>query len=404
MPAFRRASNTNTVSTARTMPDDQRVLIVTGASSGIGAALARAAAGAGYRVAIVARRAERLEEVARAIREGGGTVVSIVGDVTAADMPARIVSTALSSFGRIDAVVNNAGGGALGGLLEQTDAAIEAQWQVHVVGPLRLSRAALPHLEATRGQLVFVGSGIARVPLLNYGAYAIAKAAIRAAATQLRRELRDRGVAVSYLDPGLVATEFHKAMGIERANDVRAASPERVARAILRGIARRSAVVNAVPLHTAGATLGEWFGTLADSFIISRLTPQRAAALPSPPPPVIVSSPSVTLSPSSFDSAQDDITTLRTGSVEGRQAPTFEATLEPVARRMERVKLPVQFLRDALVPDATLELNTLAMQWAGMPNKNERAALREALDALAAGGYLELLADETWKVTRGADA
>jgi len=365
------------------MPDNERVLIVTGASSGIGAALARAGAGAGYRVAIVARRAERLEEVARSIRDGGGHVVSIVGDVTGDGMPARIVATTLSSFGRIDVVVNNAGGGGLGPLLEQTDAAIETQWRTHVVAPLKLSRAALPHLEAVRGQLVFLGSGIARVPLPNYGAYSLAKAAIRAAATQLRRELRDRGVAVTYVDPGLVATEFHKAMGIERANEVPAASPEHVARAILRGIARRSTRVNAVPLHTAGAALGEWFGKLADGFIISRLSPRKPTAAA---PPVITDR--VTLS-----------------AVEGRRAVTsFEAALEPVARRMERIKLPAQFLRDALVPGATLELNALAMQWAGMPNKNERAALREALDALAAGGYLEPLGDETWRVTRGADA
>ena len=316
MPAFRRASSTNTVSTAKTMPDDQRVLIVTGASSGIGAALARAAPGAGYRVAIVARRAGRLEGVARSIRDGGGQVVSVVGDVTADDMPARIVATTLSSFGRIDVVVNNAGGGALGALLEQTDAAIQTQWRTHVVAPLKISRAALPHLEASRGQLVFLGSGIARVPLPNYGAYALAKAAIRAAATQLRRELRDRGVAVTYVDPGLVATEFHKAMGIDRANDVRAASPERVAHAILHGIARRSAGVNAVPLHTAAAALGERFGTLADAFIISRLTPRKAAGDSPPvvlspppvtlsPPSVTLSSPSVTLSP--FDCAQDGL-------------------------------------------------------------------------------------------------
>ena len=358
------------------MPDNERVLIVTGASSGIGAALARAAAGAGYRVAVVARRAERLEEVARAIRGGGGTVVSVAGDVTAGDMPARIVTTVLGSFGRIDVVVNNAGGGALGTLLEQTDAAIEAQWRLHVLAPLKLSRAALPHLEATRGQLVFLGSGIARVPLPNYGAYALAKAAIRAAATQLRRELRDRGVAVTYVDPGLVATEFHKAMGIERANDVRAASPDAVARAILRGIARRSAVVNAVPLHTGVAVLGEWFATLADSFIISRLTPVP-----------------VTLTAVDWRQGEDV------------KAPvtSFDEALAPVARRMERIKLPAKVLREALVPGATVELNALAMQWAGMPNKNERAALREALDALAAGGYLEPLGDETWKVTRGAD-
>jgi short-subunit dehydrogenase len=366
------------------MPDNGRVLIVTGASSGIGAALARTAADAGYRVAIVARRVERLEKVARAIHDAGGTVVSIAGDVTAGDMPGRIVATAMSSFGRIDAIVNNAGAGAFGALLDQTDAAIEAQWRLHVIAPLKLSRAALPHLEAARGQLVFLGSGIARVPLPNYGAYALAKAAVRAAATQLRRELRDRGVAVTYVDPGLVATEFHEVIGIERWGKVSAASPERVARAILRGIARRSAVVNAVPWQTAGAVLGEWFGTLADPFIISRLSPRKAAGAPQP----------VTLR-----QAQDD----KDDKDDKAMAGSFDEALEPVARRMERVKLPPKFLRDALVPGTTIELNALAMQWAGMPNKNERAALREALDALAAGGYLEPLADETWKVTRGAD-
>jgi len=385
MQAFRRASNANIATIATRMPDNGRVLIVTGASSGIGAALARTAADAGYRVAIVARRVERLEKVARAIHDAGGTVVSIAGDVTAGDMPGRIVATAMSSFGRIDAIVNNAGAGAFGALLDQTDAAIEAQWRLHVIAPLKLSRAALPHLEAARGQLVFLGSGIARVPLPNYGAYALAKAAVRAAATQLRRELRDRGVAVTYVDPGLVATEFHEVIGIERWGKVSAASPERVARAILRGIARRSAVVNAVPWQTAGAVLGEWFGTLADPFIISRLSPRKAAGAPQP----------VTLR-----QAQDD----KDDKDDKAMAGSFDEALEPVARRMERVKLPAQFLRDALVPGATVELNALAMRWAGMPNKNERAALREALDALAAGGYLEPLADETWKVTRGADA
>jgi hypothetical protein len=67
------------------------------------------------------------------------------------------------------------------------------------------------------------------------------------------------------------------------------------------------------------------------------------------------------------------------------------------------VKLSPVFVREALVPGATLELNELAMRWAGMPNKNERAAMREVLDALATGGYLEPMEDETWKVVRAAD-
>jgi DNA-binding GntR family transcriptional regulator len=69
---------------------------------------------------------------------------------------------------------------------------------------------------------------------------------------------------------------------------------------------------------------------------------------------------------------------------------------------MERVKLTQAFLREALVPGTRIELNALAMRWAGMPNKNERAALLEALDALEAAGYLERLEDETWNVVRAA--
>ncbi len=364
------------------MPDGLRSLIVTGASSGIGAALARAAAADGYALTLVARRAERLEEVAASIRSAGGKVVTVTGDVTGEAMPERIVTAALGAFGRIDVVVNNAGAGVFGRLLDQSDAAIDAQWRLHVTAPLRLARRALPSLEATRGQLVFLGSGAARVPLPNYGAYALTKAAVRAAAIQLRRELRARGVAVTYVDPGLVASEFHTAMGIERASEVPATSPQRVARAILRGIARRRGVVNAVPWQTAGTALGEWLGTLSDPIIVSRFSAPTPTVIPE-------SHASPTRHPELVERSQE--------------VTSFAQALEPVTRRLERVKLPAQFLRDALVPGTTLELNDLAMRWAGMPNKNERAAMHEALDALASGGFLEPQNGETWKVLRAAD-
>ncbi len=358
------------------MPDDPRTMIVTGASSGIGRALAVAAAHDGYRVVISARREARLQEVAAAIAAGGGSAVAIAGDITAREMPARIVEAAIRSFGRIDVVVNNAGGGAYGFLLEQSDAALTASWELHVGAPLRLSRAALTHLEATLGQLVFVGSGVARVPLPQQGGYAAAKAAIRAAAIQLRRELRPRGVGVTYVDPGVVATEFHSRLGIA-APPGAPASAQRVARAILRGIARRRAVVNAVAWQTAFTALGEWSGTLADPVVVGRFTTHRIAE------------------PAPSETAQaPPAPPTRT---------TFDATLEPIARRMERVKLAPKFLREALVPDSTLELNALAMRWAGMPNKNERAALREALEALESGGYLERVEEESWRVVRAAD-
>lgn len=277
MPDCRKASSANTANTSKRMSNDPRVLVVTGASSGIGAALAYAGAAAGYRLVVTARRGDRLETLAGAARASGGEAATVEGDIIDPTLAGRIVATAVDAFGRIDAVVNNAGAGAYGTLLEQSEAAIEAQWQLHVVAPLRLARAALPRLEATRGALVFVGSGIARVPLPRYGAYAPAKAAIRAAAIQLRRELRGRGIAVTYVDPGLVATEFHAAMGIERNDSVPAASPQRVADAILRGIARRAAVVNAVPWQTAGTAAAEFAGTLADPIVVARLGAMRPA-------------------------------------------------------------------------------------------------------------------------------
>ncbi len=371
------------------MPNAARAMIVTGASSGIGRALAVAAARKGFAVLLAARRAERLDEVARTIRAGGGSCETLVVDVTSPDAPERIVAAAMRAFGRIDVVVNNAGAGVHGDLLAQTDAAIEAQWQLHVAAPLRIARAALPHVERARGQFVFVGSGLSRVPMPEYGAYALAKAAIRVAATQLRRELRARGIAVTYVDPGVVDTEFHGEMGVRRSSRIKAASPERVAAAILRGIRRRSATVNAVPWQTAGTVAIEWAAALADP-VLTRMRPRRhaeskpavAAAAPEPPkhePPAI--------EPPERD--------------EQPQPPTtFGAALQPVARRMERVKLSQTFVREALVPGATLELNELAMRWAGMPNKNERAALHDVLDALANAGYLEPMGDETWNVVR----
>ncbi len=81
----------------------------------------------------------------------------------------------------------------------------------------------------------------------------------------------------------------------------------------------------------------------------------------------------------------------------------FEAALDPVARRMERVKLPVSFLRDLLRTAGEIQLGEAAMRWAGMPNKNERAVLTEALDALAAAGFLERTGKETWIVVRPAE-
>lgn len=349
--------------------DSTRSIVITGASSGIGAALAQRCLDRGWHVLAVARRADRL---ARFAAHDRGAALAI--DVTAADAPARIVAEATRRFGRMDVVVNNAGAAHPGALLEQSDAQINAQWQLHVAAPLRIARAALPQLRASHGGFVFLGSGLARVPAPGYGAYAPAKAAIRAAAIQLRRELRADGIFVTYVDPGVVDTEFSQASGMEPKPASWHAKPDAVAAAILRGIERRASRVNAVGWQTAGTVFGEWFPFIADAAMAKLVTPPAADLVcdePAQPEPTI-------------EVADND----------------FESIIDPVRRRMERVKLPESFVRSLLLPGETIELNEAAMRWAGMPNKNERAALHEVLDALAQGGYLEAESEDRWKVLR----
>ena len=249
-----------------------RSIVITGASSGIGAALARRAASASWAVLMVARRTERLESLAGEIRGRGGRCEVLVADVLASGAPQTIVERAMQAFERIDVVVNNAGAAHAATLLDESDAQIERQWQLHVAAPLRIARAALAHVEQTHGGLVFFGSGLARVPAPGYGAYAPAKAAIRAAAIQLRRELRTRGVFVTYVDPGVVDTEFSRASGMEERAASWHAKPDAVAGAILRGIERRASRVNAVPWQTAATVLGEWLPGLADRAMASFVT------------------------------------------------------------------------------------------------------------------------------------
>jgi short-subunit dehydrogenase len=361
---------------------DTRSIVVTGASSGIGAALARHAAASGWRVLLVARRADRLATLADEIRAAGGVCETLVADVVAPDAPRRIVDAALRAFGRIDVVVNNAGHATAGNLLDTSDAAIERQWQLHVAAPLRIARESLSHVRTAHGGFVFVGSGVARVPIPAYGAYCAAKAAIRAAATQLRRELRPAGVFVTYVDPGVVATEFSQASGMTHAPQSWYAKPETVAQRIMQGIDRRHSRVNAVPWQTAMTIAGEWLPSLAD-----RVIPYAV-----PPPAASTVTPEARPAPA-----------WHPEPVEGSVAPDpLEQALQPLQRRMERVNLSPAFVRSLLIPGTTIELNDAAMRWAGMPNKNERAALHEVLDALAAAAFLEATGEERWHVLRAA--
>ena len=183
----------------------QPVAVVTGASSGIGAATAVQLAGAGYHVVLAARRADRIEALAGQIRGDGGQAATAVLDVT--DRPA--VGAFAATLDRCDVLVNNAGG-AFGG--ESVAAGDPADWQamydVNVLGTLHVTQALLPRLIASGdGTIVIMSSTAGFVAYEGGGGYVAAKHAEHAIAATLRLELYDQPVRVIEIAPGMVRTD-----------------------------------------------------------------------------------------------------------------------------------------------------------------------------------------------------
>jgi NADP-dependent 3-hydroxy acid dehydrogenase YdfG len=192
------------------------VALVTGASSGIGEATAAVLADEGARVALVARRRDRLEALAE--RLGRDNSLVIEADVTDPDLAARAVSQAVDQFGRLDTLVNNAGVMLLGPIV---GAPIE-EWQrmvnLNLLGLLYCTHAALPHLLAAAelepravADVVNVSSVAGRVARLNSGVYNATKHGVGAFSESLRQEVTKRHVRVTIIEPGAVGTElaFH---------------------------------------------------------------------------------------------------------------------------------------------------------------------------------------------------
>lgn len=358
------------------------VMVITGASSGIGKALALRAARAGYDVVGIGRNEAALDALAARVRDEGGRIAVAAIDCAVAANARRIVELARATFGRIDVLVNNAGQVAAGDLAAQSDAALQAQFGTHVIFPVALVREALPLLCAAQGHVFMLGSGVARVPVGGLGAYAPSKAALRSATSILRRELKPQGIATTYVDPGAVDTAFMTRAGMPGAPKSILATPEQVARTLLAAVRTRPRNVTVVPWQTAFVALAELFPRLTD------LVLERAPALVgtqdvAPPQPALAPEPPPAL----------DVTA---------EASSFDAALEPVRRRMERVKLSESFVRGLLQPQAELDPHEVALRWAGMPNKNERAATNEVLDALTDAGFLAR-DGERYRVLRAPD-
>ena len=224
-----------------------KVVFITGASSGIGAGLARQFAREGAAIALTARRVDRLQTIAAELEGAGHRVAVVPCDVTRDGDLERAVAAARQALGPIDVAVANAGFGVVGNVVGLAVDDFRRQFETNVFGVLRTLYATLPDLTRTRGTFVVLGSVSGHIGVPGSAAYSMSKFAVRGLAQALRHELRPRGVAVVLISPGFVVSELQQVdnRGV-RHPDAKARVPEwlrmpteRAARQIVRAVARR---------------------------------------------------------------------------------------------------------------------------------------------------------------------
>jgi NADP-dependent 3-hydroxy acid dehydrogenase YdfG len=228
---------------------DGRVIAITGASSGIGAATARAAAEDGWRVVLAARSTDKLEALAQELG-GADNALAVRCDVTSWDDQQALVAAALERFGALDAVLANAGFGAKRGFLEESVEQWKAMIDTNVYGAALSIRAALTHFrEQDRGHMLLTSSAAGRRTVPG-SLYSATKWAVTAMGHALRAEVAETDIKVTLIEPGVVDTPFFD----NRPKD--ALEPDDIARAVMFALSQPARVdVNEIlirPVHQAG--------------------------------------------------------------------------------------------------------------------------------------------------------
>lgn len=185
---------------------DDPVFLITGASSGIGAATARQAAAAGYRLALAARSQDKLDALASELG-GSERAIAVSTDVTRWEDNERLIAATTDAFGRLDVVFANAGFGARRGWLEESPEHWRDMVLTNVLGAAYTVRAAIPELKASRGHVLLTGSVAGRRALPG-SLYSCTKWAITAMGEALRADLNGTGVRTTVIEPGAVETPF----------------------------------------------------------------------------------------------------------------------------------------------------------------------------------------------------
>ncbi len=207
------------------------VLIITGASTGIGAATARAASQAGYRLVLAARSADKLTALAEELG-GDARALAVPTDVTEWADNETLVQAALDAFGRVDAVFANAGFGAKRGWLEESPEQWRSMVLTNVLGPAYTVRAAIPALTASKGHVLLTGSVAGRRALPG-SLYSATKHAVHAMGEAIRADLGDTGIRTTIIAPGMVETPF-----FDDKPSIEALQPEDIAAAVMYAVSQ----------------------------------------------------------------------------------------------------------------------------------------------------------------------
>ena len=212
-----------------------KVAVVTGASSGIGEATARALAGRGAAIVLAARAEEKLRFFAREISAAGGHALPVKTDVTDRDSVEAMIERTIEEFGSLDILVNNAGLGLSGRVEDLRTDDLRYLFEVNLVGPLICVQAALPRMNRG-GRIINVSSVVGKRAIPKVGGYCATKSALNALSDTLRVELATQGITVTSIYPGTTRTAFRensrRTKDEKRGWRPRGVTPEKVAQKI----------------------------------------------------------------------------------------------------------------------------------------------------------------------------
>lgn len=196
--------------------EDEKVILITGASSGIGKNVALALANYDTKLVIVARREKKLIQIARQLRKLKIKVLPIVGDIRNRDDRARMIEHSLKKFGRIDVLINNAGLGKANLFLEQPISEIDELIETNILGLIKMSKLVIPVMKKQNaGHIINLSSSLALLPVYPFAVYCATKSAVKTFSDCIRDEVKEYGIKVSTVLPGPYNTEFHKVAGLD---------------------------------------------------------------------------------------------------------------------------------------------------------------------------------------------